>query len=236
MTELSKTERRAIEAVANHFSASWERGDDPPGAFLTLAGRKIALAIATVPGQGPSVKSHAKARFRDDKVARRFLSDLEAAVGARTSDGRTVILTLGAPIKLPNQTLVALTEMVFDRLASGAVDVEEQRDILGNRVRFLVLSDGSAWTSKAVGFVFSGDPGPGDLAKAMRALQEAIIAKAATSLPDRMAGDGWLVLAGGDWIADIKTYRRAFSRLSVPDRFEKILMVFDGGRIEALTD
>ena len=109
-------------------------------------------------------------------------------------------------------------------------------DILGNRVRFRILRDGSAWTSKAVGFVFSGDPSPGDLAKAMGSLREEIIAKAETCTPDRFAGDYWLLLAGGDWIADIKTYQRAFSRLAVPDRFEKILMVFDGGRIEALSD
>jgi hypothetical protein len=145
-----------------------------------------------------------------------------------------VILTLGAPIKLPNQTLAALTETVLSRLTSGAVDVEERMDILGNRVRFRILSNGSAWTSKAIGFVFSGDPSPGDLANAMRSLHAEITAKAQTCTPDRYSGDWWLVLAGGDWIADIKTYRRALSRLSIPHRFEKILMVFDGGRIEAL--
>src|SRR4051812_21559106 len=113
MTALSRTELRATEAVARQFSASWERGDTSPNAYLTVAGQRIAVEIAVVPKQG---RSGAKARLRDDRVARRFLQDVETAVGPRVPPGRTVILTLGAPIRLPNQTLAILTETLLSRL------------------------------------------------------------------------------------------------------------------------
>jgi hypothetical protein len=44
------------------------------------------------------------------------------------------------------------------------------------------------------------------------------------------------VLDNDHWIADIKTYRRAYSLLSPPHNFKKILMVFDGGRVDALAE
>jgi hypothetical protein len=85
-----------------------------------------------------------------------------------------------------------------------------------------------------IGFVFSGDPEPGILANAMRSLDDEIAAKAKKLMPERFAGDRWLVLDNDHWIADIKTYRRAYSQISPPHNFRKILMVFDGGRVDCL--
>jgi len=229
MAELSGAERGAIAAVARWCSGDWEEGQGPAVAHLTVDGRRIGVDVAIIGRRGPG-RTGARARFRDDKVARRVLRDLESAVNAQAPGGRTVIVTLGAPIKVANQMLAQLTQILVTGLKSGTPDVEERLEILGNRVRYRVLGDGSAWTSRAVGFVFSGDPSCGELAEAMVGLRDVIAAKA-TCAP---AGERWLVLAGGDWIADIKTYRRAFSYLAIPGGFEKVLMVFGGGRVEAV--
>jgi hypothetical protein len=58
----------------------------------------------------------------------------------------------------------------------------------------------------------------------------------AEATPARSRGDRWLVLANGYELTDIETYRRVYSQLSIPHNFKKILMVFDGGRVEALTE
>ncbi len=169
-------------------------------------------------------------------VARRVLRDIESALRAHVPDGKTLIVTLGAPIKVPTKLVAALTSTLGTYLASGAEEAEERKTILGNRIRFRVLNGDATWNAKVIGFVFSGDPQPGILANAMRSLHDEIAAKAKIRMPERFAGDRWLVLGNEDWIADAKTYRRAYSQLAAPHDFSKILLVLDGGRVEPLAE
>jgi hypothetical protein len=236
MSELREAEQFAIGAVARHVSATWQRGEGPPDAYLTVGGRKIALDVLVMAQQRPRRKRVAKARLREDKTALRVLRNIEGALRPCVPDGKTIILTLGAPIKVPKQVVGALTDVLLAYLERGAEEVEEKKAILGNRVRFRVLNHDSRWNAKVIGFVFSGDPEPGMLANAMRSLHDDIAAKAKRRMPERFAGDRWLVLDNDQWIADIKTYRRAYSYLSPPHDFRKILMVFDGRRVEALAE
>ena len=43
MRDLKKQERTAIEAVARRFSATWEKGSDPPNAYIMVAGKRVAV-------------------------------------------------------------------------------------------------------------------------------------------------------------------------------------------------
>jgi hypothetical protein len=232
--ELTTAQRLALEAVAKHFSAPWQTGEDPPDAYMTVAGRRVGIDIAVLRWQRSGRKPVSKARFRDDAVARRVLRDLETAVRGHVPDGKTLVLTLGAPIKEPKKVLAALTEELLTYLQSGAENAEKKRTLFGNRVRFLMASDGLRSNSKLAAFVFSGDPKPGVLLNAMRSLQDEITAYAKQRLPPGFSADRWLVLVSDQWIADIKTYRRMYSQLSIPGRFTKILMVLNGGRVEIL--
>jgi len=235
--ELSKLQRVALAAVAKHFSAPWQSGEGPPDAYVTVAGRRVGVDIAVLPPQSPGRNPAPKARFRDDAVARRVLRNLGTALQAQVPDGKTLVLTLGAPIKEPNKVLAALTEMLLSYLRSGgAEDVGKKKTLLGNRVRFLLANDGLRSNSKLTAFVFSGDPKPGVLLNAMRSLQGEIAAHAKRPLPAGFSADRWLVLTSDQWIADIKTYRRMYARLSIPGRFAKIFAVFEGGRIENLAE
>lgn len=232
MAQMGRAELLAIAAVARHFSATWQSGEGGPDAYLTVGGRRIVLDVAVMPRQGPSGKRVARARLREDVVAQRVLREIEGTLCTHVPDGKTLILTLGAPIKVPKKLLAALTSFLLPHLGSGAV--EGKKTILGNRIRFCVLSRQSKWTAKVVGFVFSGDPEPGMLANAMYSLHQEIAAKAHRRMPVKIAGDRWLVLSNERWIADIKTYRRAFSYLSPMRNFDRILMLFDGRRVETL--
>lgn len=234
MSELSQAQRFALEAIAKHFSAPWQRAEGPPDAYVTVAGRPVGVDIAVMAPQRLSRSNVPKARFRDDAAARRVLRGLETALRGLVPDGKTLVLTLGAPIKEPKKVLGALTEMLAAYLKSGAEEVEKKKTLLGNRVRFLVAGDGLR-NSKLTGFVFSGDPKPGVLLNVMRSLQDEIAAHAKKRLPEGFSGDRWLALVSDRWIADIKTYRRMYSQLSIPDRFTKVLML-DGGRVENLAD
>jgi hypothetical protein len=233
--ELSKMQQFALGTVAKHFSAPWQSGEGPPDAYVIVAGRRVGVDIAVLPRQRPGRDPVPKPRFRDDAVARRVLRNLDTAVQAHVPGGKTLVLTLGAPIKEPKKLLAALTKMLLSYLRSGAEDVAQKRTLLGNRVRFLLASDGLRANSKLTAFVFSGDPKPGVLLNAMRSLQAEITAHAKKRLPGRFSADLWLVLVSDQWIADIKTYRWMYAQLAIPDRFAKILAVLEGGRVQLLS-
>ena len=56
MRDLNKREQTAIETVAKRFSATWEKGSDPPDAYIivAVAGKRIAIDIATLKRGGTS--------------------------------------------------------------------------------------------------------------------------------------------------------------------------------------
>jgi hypothetical protein len=231
---MRSAQQSAIEAVAKHFSATWESAAEASDAYLTVRGQKIALGIAVLSQQSSRQKSVTKVRLREDKVAQRVLRDLESALHAHVPAGKSVILTLGAPIKVSRKLVVALTDVLVTYLESGSVEVDEKRTILGNRVRFRVLRVTSKWPAKVIGFVFTGDPAPGVLASTITSLHDEIVAMAKRRPPKGFSGDRWLVLVSDNWIADVKTYRRAYSLLSPSHDISMILMVSVSGRIEVL--
>ncbi len=235
-SDLTKAQQSAIESIAKHFSATLQSTEGVPEAYLTVRGQKIALDVADLTQQNPRQKPVAKARFREDKVAQRVLRDLESALNAHVPAGKSIILTLGAPIRVANKLVVALTDVLVTYLDSGPEEVDEKRTILGNRVRFRVVEPSSRWPAKVIGFVFTGDPAPGVLAATLSSLHDEIAAMAKRRTPKGFAGDRWLVLHNDNWIADVKTYRRAYSLLRPPHGFSKILMVSDAGRVEVLAE
>jgi len=225
-----------VEAVAKHFATTWQSAEGPPDAYLTKRGRNIALDVAVITQQTPRGKPVAKARLREDKVAQRVVRDLETALSAHVPNGRSLILTLGAPIKLANKLVVSLTTLLLPYLAGGAKEIDEKRQILGNRVRFRVTNFNSNSTTKVMGFVFTGDPAPGALATTMRSLHDEIATHAMRRMPKTFSGERWLALQNDHWIADIKTFRRAYPQFSPPHDFTKILLVSDRGQVEVLAE
>ena len=72
MRNLNEQQQTAIEAVAKRFSATWEKGSDPVDAYLTIAGKRFAINIATLKQRG------AKPQLRFDKVATRLIEHLQS--------------------------------------------------------------------------------------------------------------------------------------------------------------
>ena len=81
MTDLKNQERTAIEAVARRFSATWEKGSDPPDAYIMVAGKRVAVDITTLKWCGTGQGNAAKPRLRFDKVATRLIERLLRRVG-----------------------------------------------------------------------------------------------------------------------------------------------------------
>jgi hypothetical protein len=234
VSELRKQERAAIEAVARHFSAAWDKGEGPPDAFLTIAGKRIAVEVTTLKQPIGDRGGLAKARLRFDRVALGLVRRLQAALSESVPDGKTVIVTVTAPIWLPSKTAAALEEIIRTCLPRRSTPVEAKDTIHGNQIRVRLVKCGSRYSSKVIGFVHNPDSDPEVLLDITQSLIEGIGATAGEGAPAAVAGERWLVLAGDDRLSPIDTYRQVYSQLSIPAGFKKVLMVLPGGQVETL--
>ncbi len=211
---LKKAELAVIEAVAAHVSATWK--EDASGAYLSVGGKRVALAIAIVKPQVP-----AKQRLRFDKVALEFLCRLYTGLQDSVPDGKTVVLTVTAPIRQSGKTAAALEAKIKDGLARKTLNIKDT--IEGNGVRARLVKGGNP---KVIGFVHNPDPKSDVLLDLTQSLLERVNAPEKKRAPNR-----WLVIADDDGRPHIEVYRTLASQLS---GFEKVLIVLKGGHVELL--
>ena len=207
MSGVGKRERAALEAVARHFSATWEKGEAPPDAYLTIAGKRIAVEVTTTKLRIAERGGLTKPRLRFDRVALGFVRRLQAAP----------------------------EDNIRTYLARQSAQGEAKHTIHGNQIRVRLVKGGSRRTTKVIGFVHNPDSDPDGLFDITLSLIERIGAKARTGAPASSADDRWLVLAGDDRFSYIEPYRHVCSQLSIPTGFKKILVVLADGRIETMT-
>lgn len=233
---LNTQEQAAIEAVVEHFSGTWEEGEDPPDAYLVVARQRIAVQVTTVQPRTPEQGRLAKPRLRFDKVALRVLRALQVGLSGSVPDGETVVLTITAPIRLPSKTAAALEDKIRAYLARPSALEDGWETIHENRIRVRLVKSASAGASKVIGFVHNPDSDPDLLLDMTQLLLERIGAAAGKPAPAGSASARWLVLATADGPAQIETYRQVYAQLSISTEFKKILIVLAGGRVEILSD
>jgi len=234
MRDLKKQERTAIEAVARWFSAMWEKGGDPPDAYITVAGKRAAVDIATLKLRGTGRGNAAKPRLRFDKVATGLIERLQATLGETVPDCTTVLLTITAPIRLPSKTAASLEHKIRTLLGRRSPGRDEKDTIHGNRVQIRLLRDESERAPKLIGFVHNADSDPLLLLNMTRELLQLISAEAGRRAP-KLGGDRWLVVISARGISCLEAYGYICSQLRMATDFKKILMVFGDGRVGMLT-
>jgi hypothetical protein len=235
MKDLTQQERTALAAVAGRFSATWEEGGDPPDAYVTVAGKRVAVDVRTLAPRGAGHGDDAKPRLRFDKVVVRLMESLQAALGEIVPDGMTVLLTVTAPIRLPSKTAAALEDKIRTLLGRGSASRDENDTIHGNRVRIRLLRGESEQAPKMIGFVHNSDSDPLLLLNMTGELLELIGAEAGRRTP-RLAGERWLVVISARESSCFPAYRTIYSQLRMATDFEKILMVFGDGRVGTVTE
>ena len=235
MKDLKKHERTAIEAVARHFSATWEKGSHPPDAYIMTAGKRVAVDIATLKPRGTAQASAAKPRLRFDKVATRLIERLQATLGETVPDGMMVLLTITAPIRLASKTAASLEDKIQTLLARRSPGRDEKDTIHGNRVQIRLLKHKSERAPKMIGFVHNSDSDPLLLLNMTSELLELISTDACKRAPN-FAGDRWLVVLTAAGSSCLEAYRYIYSQLPAATRFKKTLMVFGDGRVGTLTE
>src|SRR5271166_6537470 len=233
MRDLKKQERTAVEAVAKRFSATWEKGSDPPDAYIMVAGKRVAVDIATLIRLGTGQGNAAKPRLRFDKVATRLMERLQGTLGETVPDGMTVLLTITAPIRLPSKTAASLEDKIQTLLGRQSPGRDEKDTIHGNRVRIRLLRGESERAPKMIGFVHNSDSDPLPLLNMTWELL-ALNAEAGRQSP-RLRSDRWLVVISARGISCLEAYRYIYSQMGMATDFKKILLVFGDGRVGMLT-
>jgi hypothetical protein len=233
MKDLKRQERTAIEAVARRFSARWEQGSDPPDAYLMVAGKRVAVDIATLKRRGPGHRNAVKPRLRFDKAATRVVQRLQATAGDTVPHGITGLLTITAPIRVPSKTAASLEPRIQTLLRRGSPRRAEKATIHRNRVQIRLERDDSGRAPKIIGFVHNSDVDPRILLNMTREMLELVSAEAGRPAP-RLAGVRWLVVISARGISCLEAYRYIYSQLRMATDFKQILMVFGDGRVGML--
>jgi hypothetical protein len=119
-------------------------------AFIEALERQgIAFDIARIKPR--LAESLATVRLRFDRVALRFVRDVQLALHEIVPDGKTLVFTITAPIRLATKSAAALEDKVRRSLTPGAARMDLRETINANRIRVRL--------AKGV----SNGPGPSDL-------------------------------------------------------------------------
>lgn len=235
LSNLNKRERTAIEAVAKRFSATWEEGSASAPVYITVAGKRLFVDVATLKLRGARQASTAKPRLRFDKVATRLMERLQAAFTDTVPDCVTVLLTVAAPIRLASKTAAALEDKIQTLLRCGSPRRDAKAAIHGNHVRIRLLRGESERAPKMIGFVHTSDSDPLLLLEMTRELLQGM-SVAAARRAEKPTGERWLVLLSPRGISCWDAYRHIYSQLRTPAGFKNVFMVFADGRVELLAE
>src|SRR5215467_12099878 len=157
--------------------------------------------LRRVPVKAMTFRRVKEPRLRFDRTAVGLVRRLQAALSKSVPDGKTVIVTITAPIRQDSKTGLVMGDKIRELLASKRVQLKAT--IYGNQIEIRVLKGGTGQTSKLVGFVHNPEPDPAVLFDVTRFLLECI-----GSSKRHPTGDRWLVIANQDWRVSVETLRQ----------------------------
>ena len=102
----------------------------------------------------------ATVRLRFDRVALRFIGDVQAALHEVVPHGKTLMFTITAPIRLASRTVAALEAKVRSSLAHRTARIDLTETIHGNHIRARLLRGGVKGAPNVIGFVHNPDTDP----------------------------------------------------------------------------
>jgi hypothetical protein len=229
MRRATNIEQATTQAVARHFSATLQKGRGSADAVLTVAGTRIPLLVTLVGLPAGRRAQVTKPRLRFDRVALGLIERLRTALYGSVPDGRTVIVTITAPIRLPAKTALALEAKIRKSVATRAAPARLTDTIHGNEIQVHLLKGGTPRTARLIGFVHNPDSDPSILIDVARSLL------ARLDPGERTTGRRWLVIAGKDGPVPIEACRQVCSQLGVSNVFEQTLVATPEGHVATMT-
>jgi len=91
--------------------------------------------------------------LRFDKVALGLIARLQTTLREQVPEGKTILVTISAPIRLPAKTAVAMDERIRRWLAGPSKPAELRATINGNQIRVRLVTGASNRSSNVLVFV-----------------------------------------------------------------------------------
>ena len=160
-------------------------------------------------------------RLRFDRTAVGLVRRLQATTAKFVPEGKTLIVTITAPIRQDSKTGLVLGHRIRRLLASRRTQLKAK--IHGNRIQARVLAGGSSRTSRVIGFVHNPEPNPTALLDVTRSLLACIGSRKRSAKEIR-----WLIVDNQDGLAPVETVRQVCLALRARSVFKRILLVERG--------
>lgn len=170
--------------------------------YLEIDGRRVEI-------KATGFKGVKEPRLRFDRTAVGLVRRLQANLAKSVPDGKTVIVTITAPIRQASRTGAAIEDRIRSLFATRRSRLKAL--IYGNRVQVQVLKGRASRTSKLIGFVHNPEPSPALLFDVTRFLLAHL---GSNTRPQRR--DRWLGIANEDGCAPIETLRQVCLALTIP--------------------
>lgn len=223
-SSLRSDEEFVICSLAAHFSGNWWPGEDPPDAYLQVCDKVAAVEISTLTQLVSDGRNGSKSRLCEDYTAIRLANELNDELQDKVPDGLFVILTLASPILKARRVKTQLKDKIVS-LVSSPCGTKVAEIILGNHITLQVRAGERPSGKKIVGVITNEKSSLNILQNAMSILEDRIVVKTEKCRLMSFDGPKWLALFNDYGHADNDTYLQAIGSLSLPQPFEKILLV-----------
>lgn len=221
-------EKNALDSLIAVYGGECEDGEDPPDAYITLDGQRIAVEVTMLVEQ-ITKNGKTRSKFADEVPVRNIANELEQKIGDFIPDNSWLYLGLPSPINDISKFKKELALISLEIIKSGVERAD--RDILGNRVSLYFYKTEKAPRRKVAQFVSSRQSFYIDQAELI--LRDRIEVKN-KKIARLTSAECWLVLINTYWPASIEIYRSIYDRLQIEHKFNKIFIIDQAGNVESL--
>ena len=226
---MSPNESFVMNSIVEKFGGKFTEGEDPPDAYFHLGDKKIAVEVTRLVQQVQNDKGEMISRLAHDQPAMTLSDELDSQMKHDIPDNKYVFLVLGAPINNIRKTKSELKKEIVKQLDSGVV--EQDLVIEKNRISISIY-DGTRETGKKIISAIANRYSDANLlSNTMNLLNDRIASKLKKCKAKAYDGEYWLALYNDYWVADLDSYKLAYSKLNIQHDFNKILVIDSYGQV-----
>ncbi|MDO6445097.1 hypothetical protein Q4493_04840 [Colwellia sp. 1_MG-2023] len=229
---MSPNEGFVMSSIVEKFGGRFTEGENPPDSYFHLGNKKIAVEVTRLVQQVQNDKGVMISRLAHDQPAMTLSDHLDNLLKHDIPDDKYVFLILGAPINNIRKTKSELKKEIISQLNSGLV---KQDLIIEKNKISICIHDGTRKTGKKVISAIANRYSDANLlSNIVNLLSDRITSKLKKCKAKAYDGDYWLALYNDYWVADIESYRFAYSKLNIQHDFNKILIIDSYGQVECI--
>jgi hypothetical protein len=229
---MSPNESFVMNSIVKTFGGKFTEGENPPDAYFQLGDKNIAVEVTRLVQQVQNEKGEIISRLAQDQPAMTLSDELDSQIKHDIPNDKYVFLVLGSPINNIRKTKSELKKEILNQLHTGVV----KRDLVieKNSISISVYDGVRETGKKIISAVANRYSDTNLLNNTMNLLNDRISSKLKKCKAKAYDGEYWLALYNDYWVADIDSYKLAYSKLNIQHDFDKILIIDSYGQVECI--